>query len=265
MTAFFLPSRPYRLFLYKINRIPATRYKLGCVWYVLFLHTMKRVLSILFLCASVCVISAQEDRRQIVRPDTAGVLRTQPVGTVVGGADAATGIYVHDALREGMAGAADSLHLPVFDALGRTYINMYPLDWCGAYSWSLHKGLNVNVGASVFATFGNSAWRGTGFGQNISAMYAIPVTGKLSVAVGGYLNNLYWTHSSWTDAGLNAVIGYKFDEHWEGYLYGQKSLANRRMPFPLYDIGNIGDRIGAAVKYNFSPSFSIQVSVEGRK
>ena len=25
----------------------------------------------------------------------------------------------------------------------------------------------------------------------------------------------------------------------------------------------LGDRVGAAVKYNFSPSFSVQVSVEG--
>lgn len=61
------------------------------------------------------------------------------------------------------------------------------------------------------------------------------------------------------------MLGYKFDEHWEGYIFGQKSLVNTRMPLPLYDIGNIGDRIGAAIKYNFNPSFSIQVSVSAEK
>jgi hypothetical protein len=28
---------------------------------------------------------------------------------------------------------------------------------------------------------------------------------------------------------------------------------------------DLGDRLGAALKYNFSPSFYIQLSVEGRK
>jgi hypothetical protein len=37
------------------------------------------------------------------------------------------------------------------------------------------------------------------------------------------------------------------------------------MPYPLYDMSNLGDRIGAAVRYNFSPSFSIQVNVESRE
>ena len=34
------------------------------------------------------------------------------------------------------------------------------------------------------------------------------------------------------------------------------------MPYPLYDMQALGDRVGAAVKYNFNPSFSVQVSVE---
>lgn len=96
-------------------------------------------------------------------------------------------------------------------------------------------------------------------------MYALPVTDKLSIAIGGYFNNLYWTHNSYRDVGVNAVIGYRFDEHWEGYIYGQKSLVNKRMPLPLYDVSNIGDRIGAAIRYNVSPSVSVQVSVEKDK
>ncbi|MCD8202503.1 MAG: hypothetical protein LUD48_02530 [Prevotella sp.] len=156
----------------------------------------------------------------------------------------------------------DSLHLPNLNRYGQTVIGMYPMNWDGWYDWELHKGLNVNIGVSAFASFGKSPWRGTGFGQSISMMYAEPITDKLSIAVGGYLDNLYWSHDSYRDAGINAVIGYKFDEHWEGYIYGQKSLVNSRMPMPFYDISNIGDRIGAAIKYNFNPSFSIQISVE---
>ncbi len=159
----------------------------------------------------------------------------------------------------------DSLHIPLLNRYGQMSIGMYPMNWNGWYDWELHRGLNVNIGVSVFASFGKKPWRGTGFGQSISMMYAEPITDKLSIAVGGYLDNLYWSHDSYRDAGINAVIGYKFDEHWEGYIYGQKSLINNRIPMPFYDISNIGDRIGAAVKYNFSPSFSIQLSVEADK
>ena len=101
----------------------------------------------------------------------------------------------------------------------------------------------------------------------------MPVTDKLSVAIGGYFNN-------WRDAGLSAVLGYRFNEHWEAYLYGQKSItnniANRLQyglydgyyggygmgrfsrnafgisPYSMYDLGNFGDRIGATLRYNFN-------------
>ncbi len=159
----------------------------------------------------------------------------------------------------------DSLHLPLLNRYGQTSIGMYPLNWWGWYDWELQKGLNVSLGLNAFASFGRSPWRGTGFGENISVMYAVPLTDKLSIAVGGYFDNLYWSHDSYRDAGLNAVLGYKFNEHWEGYVYGQKSLVDKRMPMPFYDMSNIGDRIGAAIKYNFNPSFSIQLSVEANK
>lgn len=159
----------------------------------------------------------------------------------------------------------DSLHLPVLNSFGQVPLSMYPLGWSGFYDWDLHEGLNVNLGASVFGAFGKNAPHGAGFSQNISAMYAVPLSGKLSLAVGGYFNNIQWNNRSFRDGGLNAVLGYKFDEHWEAYLYGQKSIMNKRMPPLLYDMNSLGDRIGAAVKYNFNPRFSVTVSVEERK
>lgn len=161
---------------------------------------------------------------------------------------------------------SDTLHLPVLNTLGQVQpISLYPLGWMGYYSWDLHEGLNVNFGASVFAAFGKHTPSGAGFGQNISAMYATSLTPRLSIAVGGYFSNLYWAHNSFRDGGFNAVVGYKFDEHWEGYIYGQKSIMTRRMPPLLYDINHLGDRIGAAVKYNISPQMSFMISVESGK
>lgn len=177
-----------------------------------------------------------------------------------------TSSYFHPYEYDYMPSHCDSLALPRLNMYGQTTINAYPLYWAGCTDWSLHKGLNINLGASVFAAFGShSRYKGAGFSQNISMMYAIPVTNKLSIALGGYFTNTSWSHDSYRDAGLNAVLGYKFDEHWEAYLFGQKSLVNKRMPLSLYDVNGLGDRIGAAVKYNFSPSFSIQVSVSASK
>lgn len=158
----------------------------------------------------------------------------------------------------------DSLHLPALTSRGQVMpTSMYPAGWYGWHNWELHKGLNLNIGTSVFAQFGKNARHGAGFSQNISAVYAVPITGKLSVAAGGYLNNIYWSHDEYKDAGLSAILGYKFNERWEAYLYGQKSIVNnQRMPYSLYDMNALGDRIGAALKYNFNNNSSIQISIE---
>lgn len=188
----------------------------------------------------------------------------------------------------------DSLNLPAVNQYGQPQtIGHYPLAFGGWYSWGLHKGLNVQLGASVFAQFGKGAAHGVGFQQNIALMYAMPVNDKLSVAVGGYLNNVNFAGDNWRDAGVQAMLGYRFNEHWEAYLYGQKSITNNinnrlrysmfdgcyggmggfggfsrnfyGMPsYSVYDLNNFGDRIGATVRYNFNNNMSIEVSVENR-
>ena len=154
----------------------------------------------------------------------------------------------------------DSLTLPSLNRYGQMRLCSFPIDLCGNYDWQLHRGLNLSIGASVFATFGKH-FHSTGFGQNITAMYATPLNNRLTLAVGGYFNNIYWNSTPCRDAGLSAVLGYRFDEHWEAYIYGQKSIMNNRMPMPIYDMSDIGDRIGAAVRYNINENMSIQVSV----
>ncbi len=160
----------------------------------------------------------------------------------------------------------DSLHLPPLNMRGQVPLMNYPYNtWWGFDTWQLHKGLNVNLGASVFASFGKGAPKGAGFGQDISLMYATPINDKLSLAIGGWLSNAYWAHDRYTDAGINAVLGYKFNEHWEAYIYGKKSIMNKPVPYHFRSMQELGDRIGAAVRYNFSPSFSVQVTVEAGK
>ena len=161
-----------------------------------------------------------------------------------------------------------TLHLPTLNFLGQMhYINRWPMSYtfAGYQDWDLHQGLNVSLGASVFAGFGKHAPSGAGFAQNMSGMYALPFNDKLSLAVGGYMFNANWGGSNLRDAGLSAVLGYKFNERWEGYVYGQKSLMRPKIAWPYYDMMEMGDRIGAALKYNVSPSCWIQLSVEERR
>ena len=188
----------------------------------------------------------------------------------------------------------DSLNLPPVNLYGQAEtIGRYPTWFGGWNSWALHRGLNVQLGASVFTQFGKGARGGAGFQQNIAMMYAVPVSDKLSVAVGGYLNNVNYAGGNWHEAGLSAVAGYRFNEHWEAYVYGQKSttgnMGNRLrysmydgyyggmggfggfsrnffgMPqYSAYDLSGFGDRIGATVRYNFNNNMSIEVSVENR-
>lgn len=170
--------------------------------------------------------------------------------------------YTRREYMQPVSAQGDSLHLPTLTMQGQVPLMSYPYDtWWGFDSWQLHRGLNMNLGASVFAAFGKGAPKGAGFGQDLSMMYAMPINNRLSIAVGGWVSNAYWANDRFTDAGLSAVLGYKFNDRWEAYVYGRKSLVNKPVPYRFYTMQELGDRIGAAVKYNFSPSCSLQISV----
>ncbi len=103
----------------------------------------------------------------------------------------------------------------------------YPLGMRG-YGWGLHKGLNLSVDLSAFATFGKNAPHRGGFTQTIDATYLTPLTkdNKLWMALGVYLNNINYGGDSYRDGGVYGILGYQFNEHWEAYVYGQVSIAN---------------------------------------
>ena len=156
----------------------------------------------------------------------------------------------------------DSLHLPTLDMHGgNRHIGWYPFMGWGITDWNLHEGMNVSLGTSVFSQFGHHAYHGAGFTQSVAAMYAVPLTSKLSVAFGGYYDHVNWAHQQFHDAGISAVVGYMLNPNWETYVFAQKSLTNSKMPMPLYPMGDVGDRIGAGLKYNVSPSFSVELNV----
>ncbi|MBO4316556.1 MAG: transporter [Prevotella sp.] len=176
----------------------------------------------------------------------------------------------------------DTLHLLPLNTYGQVrHIGLYPMHFGGLYDWNLHEGLNVSLSASVFAQFGKHAQHGVGFMQNFSTMYAVPLTNKLSLSVGGYLSNMNWQNDAYRNAGLTAMLGYRFDEHWEGFLYAQKSLTHNVPLYGYYPAGGLmggylydpfyaaqmgaADRIGAGFRYYFNPSFSVSVSFEHDK
>lgn len=163
----------------------------------------------------------------------------------------------------------------------------------GSYGWGLHKGLNLSVDLSVFATFGKHAPHWGGFTQTINATYLTPLTkdNKLWMALGTYLNNINYGGDNFRDGGVYGILGYQINEHWEAYIYGQVSVANnynsiynRYAGYGPYGYGRYGmypgawgmgvmpggygmgaagaNVLGAGVRYT-NKNFSIGVSVEG--
>lgn len=155
------------------------------------------------------------------------------------------------------------------------------------YVGGMHEGLNLALDFTAFATLGKHAPHRGGFGQNINAAYLAPLTrdGKLWGAAGIYFNNTTWGGDAYRDVGLYGILGYKINEKWELYAYGQLSIANNynsffnrygmpgygywdysALPFSMrtgYGFATPGANvIGIGAKYNFSPSFSIQVDVQ---
>ena len=107
--------------------------------------------------------------------------------------------------------------------LGNSY-DYWGNDWgkygWNRYGWGLHKGLNLSVDLSVFATFGKHAPHWGGFTQTINATYLTPLTkdNKLWMALGTYLNNINYGGDNFRDGGVYGILGYQFDEHWEAYV-----------------------------------------------
>lgn len=195
-------------------------------------------------------------------------------------------------------------NLPLIDENGQVrterdfYSPFYTYGMYGWNNWRLHKGLNVNVGASVFANFGKGAPHRAGFTQDISLMYVTNLSKKATLAIGGYFNNMTYGGDNYTAAGINAVLGYRFNEHWSAYAFVQKAFtsdnyymgyyspywSNRSRGYgygswgyPYYGYYGLGmgygagyygmnnrmmDRIGGGVRYEWGSHNYLEIQVE---
>ena len=149
----------------------------------------------------------------------------------------------------------------------RGTIATYPYlgGFTGFGNWDLHPGINASLSAS--AIFGLGRNSSSGFANSAAVMYAGQLMPKLSFSIGGYTSFLDYGRHHMKDAGFSAMLNYRFDEHWEAAVFAQKSLMQPRMPMQnMWWLGaDFGDKIGAMVKYNINPHFSVQLSVWDQK
>lgn len=168
-------------------------------------------------------------------------------------------------INESVIHESDSLDLPPVNSQTGTPVSYPGYSFCGFNNWDLHTGMNTTVDMSVMGSFGKHSYSGVGFSTNIAMMYAKPLSKKLSLAIGGYMSRLSWGAYNYNDVGLSGVLGYTINDKMNLSVYGQKSLTNPRLPFPISSYGNLGDKFGAMFQYKPSPSVSLSVSVESTR
>lgn len=132
-------------------------------------------------------------------------------------------------------------------AIGNAPYNIQPQPTTMKYALGLHQGLNMSIDLSAFATFGKHTPHRGGFTQTIDAAYLTPLTkdGKLWMALGAYVNNINYGGDNFHDGGVYGMFGYKINEHWETYIYGQLSVAN--------NYNSIMSRYGGYGPYGYTP------------
>lgn len=166
----------------------------------------------------------------------------------------------------------DSLGLSV--PLYAPFVRPYNL-WGGMYSclptsygagldaWKLHEGFNAQLSLSVTAGLGSHAPRGVGFGQDAAFMYAVPLTGRLSVAGGVYMSHMDWGGFNYRQVGVAGVAAFQVNEKVSLYAYGSKALLPQKVP-PYWSPYVGGDRFGGMLHVKFNDTFSMGFSVERR-
>lgn len=119
-------------------------------------------------------------------------------------------------------------------------------------------------------------------------MYVSNLSKKATLAVGGYLNSMQYSGNQYTTAGITAILGYRFNEHWSAYAFVQKAFVSDNVgigfgPYGYYGMGgyyglgymggmgmgyggwngnHMMDRIGGGVRYEWGKHNSIELHVE---
>lgn len=226
----------------------------------------KRILTILTMASCVWTLCAQEPvsiAESVERQNAAsqiGGARSDLGASATSVSDFSAPVVPEIAAPAGFRADSLAMSFPLLTSRGT--ISHYPYYGSllsGYGDWALHQGFNASLSAS--AIFGLGHHSGSGFAHSLSVMYADNITPKLSFALGGYYSFLDWSGARFNDAGLTAMLSYRFDEHWEASAFVQKSMMKSNLPPHLYWMSDVGDKIGASVRYNFNPQFSVSVSV----
>ena len=122
------------------------------------------------------------------------------------------------------------IHEPAETPVEDYYMPEYPLYALshGFAPWELHKGLNVNLGASVSAGFGSGAVGGAAFTQDVNLMYVTQLSPKASLAVGGYLTKYYpEDYFLWIRMLMNGAKFYNIQESLLYFRYSPETIKKR--------------------------------------
>ncbi len=117
----------------------------------------------------------------------------------------------------------DSLNLPAVNSRTGTPTSYYPTYYWGFNDWNLHSGMNTSLNFGAMAQFGRHAYSGVGFNSDVAMMYAMPVSKRLSVAVGGYISRVDWGGYSYTDARISGMVNYAINDKMNVCAYGQRA------------------------------------------
>ncbi|MCD8282983.1 MAG: hypothetical protein LUC22_07005 [Prevotella sp.] len=222
---------------------------------------MKAVYAIMFLMLCVFSVRAQETNEEVMSVSA----DNEDGGEYLNGM-VPVAVYTPD---DNSLPDSLSVPMPDCDGYGVPRYRRPGLPVGGGTTYGLHDGLNASLDLSAFTSFGKHHLSGTA--ERISLMYAAQLNDNLSVAVGGYLSNLNSSAGSFRTAGIYAMLNYRFNEHWEAYVYGQKNLMynNTGNRFGLwsgidaYDYyGNFADRLGLGLRYNFNETTFLEVQFD---
>ncbi len=199
-----------------------------------------------------------------------GIAAQEPAEGVSGDEEYLNGMVPVSSFTPESAVLPDSLSLNAGDCVGNTAGYSRSYDWLGGYGTrNLHAGINASVDLSAFTSFGKHHFSGTA--ERIDLMYGAQLNDKLSVAAGGYFENFNTNMGSYRAAGIAAMLDYRFNEHWEAYVYAQKNILynasgsrfgmwNGLNAYDYY--GNFADRIGLGLRYNFNNCTFLEVQFD---
>ncbi len=145
--------------------------------------------------------------------------------------------------------------------------------------WNIHQGFNASVDMGVSVGFGkNNPWRGAHFFTSLTALYAHPVNGRLTLAAGAEYTRFTGWGGGRGSLGVFALANYRLNERLDvtGFVsheLGQLSV--HRLPTdpiipgytqPTTTIGaDLGIKVGENTKLNLGVSISREHNGHGNQ